>query len=217
MQTPRTAKAAPANDSADTRSRILSAAQWLFRKRGYHATGVNDILAAANAPKGSLYHHFPGGKEEIGVAVIQAITEGLLGLFAASRARSTEALLLQAGERLVAIAEQTQFELCTVLSGFTAERRTSPLQARWFFSAPRERTRAGDRGIGGRRIASFAGASRCRAISTRDQASRDTLSPRLKRRSARNSRAKLKNLPLASQEVLVSPSPRWSAANHGDQ
>jgi TetR/AcrR family transcriptional regulator, lmrAB and yxaGH operons repressor len=127
MQTPRTAKAAPANDSADTRSRILSAAQWLFRKRGYHATGVNDILAAANAPKGSLYHHFPGGKEEIGVAVIQAITEGLLGLFAASRARSTEALLLQAGERLVAIAEQTQFELCTVLSGFTAERRTSPL------------------------------------------------------------------------------------------
>lgn len=114
-------------DIVDTRSRILQAAQRLFRKRGYHATGLNDILELAQAPKGSMYHHFPAGKEEIGVCVIENITAGLLGLFAQSRARSTPALLLQVGEQLVQVAEKTQFEICALFSAFAAERQTSPL------------------------------------------------------------------------------------------
>lgn len=114
-------------DAPDTRSRILQAAQRLFRKRGYHATGLNDILELAQAPKGSMYHHFPAGKEEIGVYVIQNITTGLLGLFAQSRARSTQAMLQQVGEQLVIVAEKTQFEICALYSAFVAERKTSPL------------------------------------------------------------------------------------------
>ncbi len=114
-------------DSTDTRTRILQAAQRLFRKRGYHATGLNDILEMAQAPKGSMYHHFPAGKEEIGVCVIQNITAGLLGLFAQSRARSTQAVVQQVGEQLVVVAEKTQFEICALYSAFVAERKTSPL------------------------------------------------------------------------------------------
>ena len=79
----------------DTRERILTAAQRLFRKRGYHATGLSDILEAANAPKGSLYHHFPDGKEAIGVCVVEKISTGLLNLLAQSRARSIEAVIRQ--------------------------------------------------------------------------------------------------------------------------
>ena len=114
-------------DNTDTRSRILQAAQRLFRKRGYHATGLSDILELAQAPKGSMYHHFPAGKEEIGVYVIQNITAGLLGLFAQSRARSTQAMVQQVGEQLVVVAEKTQFEICALYSAFVAERKTSPL------------------------------------------------------------------------------------------
>jgi TetR/AcrR family transcriptional regulator, lmrAB and yxaGH operons repressor len=114
-------------DPTDTRSRILQAAQRLFRKRGYHATGLNDILELAQAPKGSMYHHFPAGKEEIGVCVIENITAGLLGLFNQSRARSTSALVLQVGEQLVQAAEKTQFEICALYTGFAAERKSSPL------------------------------------------------------------------------------------------
>jgi TetR/AcrR family transcriptional regulator, lmrAB and yxaGH operons repressor len=113
--------------SSDTRTRILQAAQRLFRKRGYHATGLNDILDMAKAPKGSMYHHFPAGKEEIGVCVIENITAGLLSLFTQSRARSTQAMVLQAGEQLVTVAEKTQFEICALFSAFVAERRASPL------------------------------------------------------------------------------------------
>lgn len=110
----------------DTRSRILMAAQRLFRKRGYHATGLNDILELAHAPKGSMYHHFPGGKEAIGVCVIEDITQGLLGLLEQSRARSTEALVLQVGEKLSVTMEKTNYEICTLFSAFAAERKSSP-------------------------------------------------------------------------------------------
>jgi TetR/AcrR family transcriptional regulator, lmrAB and yxaGH operons repressor len=111
----------------DTRSRILTAAQRLFRRHGYHATGLNDILEMAHAPKGSMYHHFPGGKEAIGVCVIEDITHGLLGLFLQSRARSAEAMITQVGEQLVTVMEKTHYEICAILSSFNAERQSSPL------------------------------------------------------------------------------------------
>jgi TetR/AcrR family transcriptional repressor of lmrAB and yxaGH operons len=111
---------------ADTRTRILRAATKLFRKQGYHGTGLADVLAAAQAPKGSLYHHFPGGKEAIGVAVIESINAGVLQLMAASRARSTQALMKSVGEQLSANIKRTRHELCTLFSGFAAERTSSP-------------------------------------------------------------------------------------------
>jgi TetR/AcrR family transcriptional regulator, lmrAB and yxaGH operons repressor len=113
----------------DTRSRILQAALRLFRKHGYHGVGITEILELAQAPKGSMYHHFPGGKEEIGVAVIEEITRGLIGLFEASRARSTATLIAQVGETLVVVMQKTSHEICALYSAFMAERIASPLLA----------------------------------------------------------------------------------------
>jgi AcrR family transcriptional regulator len=56
--------------SVPTRQRLVTAAAELFRRQGYAATGIKAILAAAGAPYGSLYHFFPGGKAELGRAVI---------------------------------------------------------------------------------------------------------------------------------------------------
>jgi AcrR family transcriptional regulator len=53
-----------------TRERLVGAAGELFRRQGYAATGIKAVLEAAHAPYGSLYHFFPGGKAELGVAVI---------------------------------------------------------------------------------------------------------------------------------------------------
>ena len=113
-------------NAGDTRERLLTAAQRLFRKRGYHATGLSDILDAALAPKGSLYHHFPGGKEAIGVCVVEKVSSGLLGLLAQSRARSTKAVLLKTGAQMLSSMEKTNYELCTLFAAFSAERKTSP-------------------------------------------------------------------------------------------
>jgi AcrR family transcriptional regulator len=53
-----------------TRERILTATGELFRRQGYHGTSVKQVTTAAQAPFGSLYHSFPGGKEELAEAVI---------------------------------------------------------------------------------------------------------------------------------------------------
>ena len=58
--------------ATDTRERIISASAELFARQGYAGTGVKQIVAAANAPFGSIYHHFPGGKEQIGAETIRS-------------------------------------------------------------------------------------------------------------------------------------------------
>src|SRR3954465_11728320 len=55
-----------------TRERIVGAGAGRFRPQGYTATGVKQIVEAAQAPFGSVYHHFPGGKEELGAAAIRS-------------------------------------------------------------------------------------------------------------------------------------------------
>ena len=55
-----------------TRERLVAATADLFRVTGYHATSVKEITERAGAPFGSMYHHFPGGKLELGAAAITA-------------------------------------------------------------------------------------------------------------------------------------------------
>jgi AcrR family transcriptional regulator len=57
--------------STPTRERIVVAGAELLRVKGYTGTGVKEIVSAAEAPFGSLYHHFPGGKEQLGEEVIR--------------------------------------------------------------------------------------------------------------------------------------------------
>ena len=52
------------------RDKIVRAAALLFRRNGYAATGMNDIVALSGAPKGSVYHYFPEGKEQIAIETI---------------------------------------------------------------------------------------------------------------------------------------------------
>lgn len=49
---------------------MLAAASNLFRARGYEGIGIAELLEKSGAPRGSLYFHFPGGKEQIGAEVI---------------------------------------------------------------------------------------------------------------------------------------------------
>jgi len=57
--------------STPTRQRIVEAGAELLRVKGYTGTGVKEIVALAQAPFGSLYHHFPGGKEQLGEEVVR--------------------------------------------------------------------------------------------------------------------------------------------------
>lgn len=56
-----------------SRTALLSSAALLFRRQGYAATGVKQILRSAEAKAGSLYHHFPHGKEQLAAAVVDIV------------------------------------------------------------------------------------------------------------------------------------------------
>jgi TetR/AcrR family transcriptional regulator, lmrAB and yxaGH operons repressor len=58
---------------APTRKRILDAARHLIQRHGYYGANTADMLHLAAAPKGSMYHHFPAGKEQIAVEAIRLI------------------------------------------------------------------------------------------------------------------------------------------------
>jgi AcrR family transcriptional regulator len=65
-----------------TKDRIIDSSAELFRRQGYAATGVKEIVRAASAPFGSIYHFFPGGKEQLGAETIHVSGQLYLELFA---------------------------------------------------------------------------------------------------------------------------------------
>src|SRR3954451_18880733 len=50
---------------SDARRRMIESAAVLFRERGVQGTSFSDVLAHSGAPRGSIYHHFQGGKTQL--------------------------------------------------------------------------------------------------------------------------------------------------------
>jgi TetR/AcrR family transcriptional regulator, lmrAB and yxaGH operons repressor len=71
----------------DTREHMIETTAGLVHRRGFHGTSLNEVLTESGAPRGSLYYHFPGGKEQLvlettrrGVATVtQLLKEALTG------------------------------------------------------------------------------------------------------------------------------------------
>ena len=55
----------------DSRARFVETTAALLRRQGYHATGLKQIVSRSGAPRGSLYFHFPDGKEQLAEAALR--------------------------------------------------------------------------------------------------------------------------------------------------
>ena len=73
----------PSASEIPTRDRILYASAELFRRQGYAGTGLKQIATEARAPFGSVYHFFPGGKEQLADDVLRAGGRFFLALYEA--------------------------------------------------------------------------------------------------------------------------------------
>jgi TetR/AcrR family transcriptional regulator, lmrAB and yxaGH operons repressor len=65
---------------SETRRRMIEAASRLFQACGYRGTSWRQLVRESGTPWGSIQHHFPGGKEELGIAAVEH-GAGLLGQF----------------------------------------------------------------------------------------------------------------------------------------
>jgi TetR/AcrR family transcriptional repressor of lmrAB and yxaGH operons len=60
-----------------SRAALIDNAATLFRRQGYAATGLNQILDEAGVKAGSMYHHFPRGKQQLAAAVVDTAGAGI--------------------------------------------------------------------------------------------------------------------------------------------
>jgi TetR/AcrR family transcriptional repressor of lmrAB and yxaGH operons len=60
-----------------SRTALVDTAATLFRRQGYAATGLNQILDVAGVKPGSMYHHFPRGKQQLAAAVVESAGRGI--------------------------------------------------------------------------------------------------------------------------------------------
>jgi AcrR family transcriptional regulator len=55
----------------DGRERLLAGARKLLAEKGYAGMELRDVAAVGDAPRGSIYHHFPGGKTQLAVEAVE--------------------------------------------------------------------------------------------------------------------------------------------------
>jgi TetR/AcrR family transcriptional repressor of lmrAB and yxaGH operons len=98
--------------ATDSKGKTLAAEVRLFRQQGFHGTALHDILAAGGSPRGSLYFHFPGGKEEIGETALtfagEAVRQGIAR--AAEASDNAEAFLTRVARAMAADLEKSDYK-----------------------------------------------------------------------------------------------------------
>jgi TetR/AcrR family transcriptional repressor of lmrAB and yxaGH operons len=115
-----------------SRERLLDSAVDLLQRQGYHGTGLNELLERSGAPRGSLYHHFPGGKEQIAAeAVARAGAQVAAAIEHLLRAKRSVAEAVEALAGLLAAGlEASEFERgCPVATtALDATPRSEPIR-----------------------------------------------------------------------------------------
>jgi len=98
--------------ASDSKGKTLAAAAQLFRRQGYHGTALHDILATGGSPRGSLYFHFPKGKEQIGEAALalsgEAVRQGIAK--AAEASETADIFLLRIVRAMAADLERSDYQ-----------------------------------------------------------------------------------------------------------
>lgn len=85
---------------------LIAALRGVFHRYGYDGATLSRIAEATGLGKGSLYHHFPGGKVDMATAVLQAEGEWFHAALDALRAPGDPAA------RIAAFAEWLQLDIC---------------------------------------------------------------------------------------------------------
>jgi TetR/AcrR family transcriptional regulator, lmrAB and yxaGH operons repressor len=113
-----------------TRRKLVDATGDLLRRQGFHATGLSDIVAESGAPRGSVYFYFPGGKDELARAALEAAGAEWRARIAAvvTTAPDLDHAIAAIVELLGADLEATRFENACPVAAVALERTSRPVQ-----------------------------------------------------------------------------------------
>lgn len=96
----------------DSKAKTVIAAAKLLQQQGYHGTALHDILRVGGSPRGSLYFHFPKGKEEIGEAAVALAAETVRQMIAeaAETSKNVESFLVRVLQNMASNLEQSDYK-----------------------------------------------------------------------------------------------------------
>lgn len=117
----------------DFRGQMILKAIQLLPTHGYAGITLMHVARACKAPRGSLYHYFPGGKDDLMAAVLEAAKEYSLGTFitSCSRAPELQSYIADMGKALSAALSKSGFELgCPVAAIAMSTEKTHVLNQR---------------------------------------------------------------------------------------
>jgi TetR/AcrR family transcriptional repressor of lmrAB and yxaGH operons len=113
-----------------TRHQMIRSAVDLFARRGLSGTSFLDVIEHSGAPRGSIYHHFPGGKEELAAAALDAWSEAASRMLAPLAGRDAAGVVDGFLDGWQAILERSDFAAgCSVL-GVTVTTDSEQLRSR---------------------------------------------------------------------------------------
>src|SRR5580692_7526114 len=79
----------------DVRTKMVKGAAGLLATKGVEGTSFAEVLAATDSPRGSVYHHFPGGKSELVHAALELVSTRALKVMESRRGDSAVAVVGQ--------------------------------------------------------------------------------------------------------------------------
>ena len=79
--------------ASDSRERMVRSAASLIGSRGVSATSFSDVLSDSGAPRGSIYHHFPDGKEQLAAEAVRWTSDRVIAHLRAGTETTPEAVL----------------------------------------------------------------------------------------------------------------------------
>jgi AcrR family transcriptional regulator len=157
----------PGSEIPATKARILGTSSELFARQGYTGTGMNQIAARASAALGSIYHFFPGGKDQLCAEAIRSSGQVYLELIDAVLGQSPDIVqgvrgfFSEAGAHLIDTGYADACPIATialeVASGNEELRQaTAAVFEQWIEAASRRLVLAGLTPDEARRLSTFA-------------------------------------------------------------
>jgi TetR/AcrR family transcriptional repressor of lmrAB and yxaGH operons len=106
-----------------SRQKVVEATVRLLRRQGLSATGINRIIRESRSPRGSIYFHFPGGKEELTIEALRSAQKTVVGRMQAAmgRGRSTAAALRRVVRDYVADLRESGYEFGCPIANVTLD------------------------------------------------------------------------------------------------
>lgn len=79
--------------ATDTKTRMINAAIGLLQRNGLAAMSFTDVLAESGAARGAIYHHFPGGKQQLALEAARSNAEDIRSYLSALPSDSPRAVV----------------------------------------------------------------------------------------------------------------------------